>query len=161
MSLQSLLGGTSIRNFKVGTLPNLRDVLQFYSNNWGKEGSDSLKEKFVAQALISFYEKLGIPILNEFSIKSKINKSVVELKKVLKFHSKSNQTVKNIEDIRRYQMKLDEIFEIRQTTSPTVQHSCSPSEDPNESQMQLDVDNIDAMEVDEIDGIFNENRNFS
>lgn len=138
MSLESLLGG-AIQHFNDGILPSLRDVLRFYSTYWRKQGSDSLKEKLVAEALIRLYEGMNIPTLSEFTIKKKINKSVNELRKVLKFHSKSNPTTKNIANKRVYQLKLDQIFEIRR---PTVLHN-EPEEIEIQSNEPMEVDDTD------------------
>lgn len=152
MSLQSVLGGPPINQFNNNALPTLQDVLRFYSQYWGKEGSDSTKEKSVAQALLRFYQDANIPTISELTIKQKIKKSIVELKTILKFVSKSNlKTRKNIEDENHFHSRLQEVFQIRRNTPSnyapvnnlsTIQAECMLSE-------PIEID-----ETDELNGIY-------
>lgn len=72
------MGGGPIEQFCDNALPTLQDVLRFYINFWGGEGSDSSKESVVAQALMRAYERAEIPTLCELTIKKKINKSIAK-----------------------------------------------------------------------------------
>lgn len=112
--LENLLGGAPINQLPSNVLPTLRDILLFYSSFWKKKGSDSLKEKMVAQELIKIYEEANIPILSELTIKSKIKRNVVEFKKILKFQRKS-KTPDNLRIENGFISRLGEIFEVRIT----------------------------------------------
>lgn len=114
MALKYLLGDP-IEQFDGDFPPTLRDVLRFYSKFWGKPGSDSYKEKIVAQALMQVYQQANIPILNELTIKKKIKRSIDELKAILKFKSKTSaKTIGNIEMEKKFESNLSNIFDIRQ-----------------------------------------------
>lgn len=133
--LENLLGGTPIAQLPNNLLPTLRHVLLLYSNFWKKEGSDSLKEKIVAQELIRVYERLNIPVLSELTIKNKIKRSIAELKKVLKFQTKS-KTVDNVRVENNFVTKLGDIFDI----------SRSPEEfEENFSNEPMDTDDLNGI----------------
>lgn len=131
-SLEYLLGPT-IREFSGDSPPKIKEVLSFYSQFWGTQGSESFKEKAVAQELITFYEQRGIPTLSELTIKGKIRKIISEMRKILKFKSKQKTTA-NVETERVFCLKLNDVFNITRTeiicearteSTPSTSSNCS------------------------------------
>lgn len=106
-----LLIGKPINQFAEDGLPTIKDVLRFYAQFWGVRVSESNKEKLVAEALINFYQRRNIPVLNEKTIKNRISNKILSLKKILKFSSKT-KTVANIEKEIEFRQQLDEIFDV-------------------------------------------------
>lgn len=111
--------GDPINQFSSNHLPSVKEVLGFYSKFWGKAASESSKEKNVARELINVYHYFNIPTLNEKSVKDKIHRYVSEMRRILKFKTKT-KTVKNIERERVFRSKLEEIFDIRSMRPQTV-----------------------------------------
>lgn len=135
--------GDPINEFPEDRPPTLREVLCFYSQFWKIRGSDSMRGKLVAQEIIRVYQRENIQLLNEKSIKNKINKHICNLKKILKFKSKL-KTAANIEFEQNFRSKLNEIFEIHQTF-----------ETFNATQEIAGASNLcESMEVDNFDGNF-------
>lgn len=116
--LEYIIGDT-INEFPNNHLPTLKDVLCFYSQYWGAQGSDSLKEKLVARELIQVYQRQNIPTLNEKTIKDKIKKKVSELKKNLKFKTKITMAANNIETERIFRSRLQEVFDVSKRENRT------------------------------------------
>lgn len=109
--------GDPINHFSSDHLPSLKEVLGFYSKFWGKTGSETVKETIVARELINLYRQhFNIPTLNEKSVKDKIHKNVSELRRILKFKTKT-KTVANIERERVFRTKLEQTFDIRSVRS--------------------------------------------
>lgn len=94
----------------------LEDVLCFYSQHWKSHGSESQKQKLVAQELIKVYDRNNIPVLSEKGIKNKIGRYVDNLKIVLKFQTKK-RTAENMRRETALRSQLDETFEIHHYTS--------------------------------------------
>lgn len=138
--------GSPISRFSDDQLPTIKDVLRFYSSNWGKKVSDSTKEAYVAKELIKVYQEAGLPVLNEKSIKDRIKKHVLELKLVLKFKSKVKTTA-NIQTEISFRSKLEETFRIQSSAT------CQTSNDQIASTNNGNVDEITS-EIYLDDGIF-------
>lgn len=128
-TLELILGGGPIEDFTSLENPTFRDVLRFYSKFWRVNDSDTSKETRVATALKNIYSQRNIETLNELTIRRKIRKQVLSLKKVLKFKSKEKTQV-NINMENAFKAQLWNIFEIEKSI-------------PQEG----DVDNIVPMDV--------------
>lgn len=111
MSGLEYLLGEPIDRFPEGRLPTVNEVLCFYSQYWRVRGSDSMKEKIVAQELIRVYGTENLPNLSEKRIKNKIEKIVTNLKKILKFKTKAKTAV-NIESEAAFRSQLQNTFQI-------------------------------------------------
>lgn len=140
-TLESLIG-KPIRQFSEDRLPTVRDVLRFYAQYWGAQGSDSKKEKYVMDGLIQLYQQKGIFVLTEKAIKYKISKQIKDLKKIIKFSSKV-KTEANIVQESEFVRKLDEIFEITRAV-----------------QMEEFETDDTSMETDSFNGVYLENNLF-
>lgn len=132
--------GSPIDQFPDNQLPTVKDVLRFYSNNWGKRVSDSTKEAYVAKELIKVYQEAGLPVINEKSIKDRIKRHVGELKIVLKFKSKV-KTAANIQTEASFRSKLEEIFRIQSTDScQTLYDQRASTIDESADEIMPDID---------------------
>lgn len=116
--------GDAINEFPRNRLPTLGEVLRFYSQYWGMKGSESLREKLVADELLRVYksENSELAMLSEKAIKNKINKNVCTLKSILKFRSKQ-RTSANIKTEANFRNNLDETFELYQSTNKRFRHA--------------------------------------
>lgn len=138
--LENLLGGVPINQLPRNVLPTLRDVLLFYSSLWNNKCSDSLKEKMVAQALMSVYKETNIPISSELTIQNRIKRNIAQMKTILKFQRKS-KTSDNVRIEGDFILRLEETFDVRRKT-PSMEprrhesgsgiSSCLPIEANNE-----------------------------
>lgn len=139
MSLETLLGGKPINRFP--NEPTHRDVLLFYSRFWNTTGSDSSKERNVAQELIRVYGERNIQVLNELTIKNKIKRSVSQLKKILKFQRKT-KTAENVRFENEFISRLGEVFEVRRTSSVWDSEVASGSGNSTSTANELLVQNF-------------------
>lgn len=80
----NILGGGPITDFRVEHFPTIRDVLRFYLQFWKMRGSESKREKKVAQALISFYNDRNTNTISLQGIKNKIRRLVARFKSIVK-----------------------------------------------------------------------------
>lgn len=145
MSGPEYILGSPIDRFPENQLPTIKDVLRFYSSNWGKKASDSTKEAIVAKELIKVYQEVGLPVINEKSIKDRIKRHVAELKTVLKFKTKI-KTAANIQTEISFRSKLEETFRIQSSTARM-------STDQRIRNINENIDDL-TTEIPFVDGIF-------
>lgn len=114
--LEYILGGGPIEDFSERERPTYRDVLRYYSKFWRLNESDTRKEARVANALKNFYKQRNIETLSELTIRNKIRRQVLSLKKVLKFKSKE-KTRKQTDLEKVFKNELSNIFQIHKSSS--------------------------------------------
>lgn len=114
--LEYILGGESISEFNVNTLPTTGEVLRFYSQFWGKQKSDSAKETLVAKALEEFYHSKRIATILNINIRRKVKREVGQLKKILKFKCKTKKP-NQIEMENRFKLTLSNTFVIERLSN--------------------------------------------
>lgn len=142
MSALEIFLGPSITEFASDRFPTLRDVLCFYSQHWNSHGSESQKQKLVAQELIKVYNRNNIPVLSEKGIKNKIKRNVDNLKIVLKFQTKK-RTAENMQRETTLRSQLDETFEIRHQN---IQSGTRTSNDDVVHQKDVNTNNFITIE---------------
>lgn len=136
--LETLLG-PPISEFSNDHLPTLRDVLQFYSQYWGSHGSESQRENLVAKGLIKVYNRSNIPVLSEKGVRNKIHRNVDKMKTILKKFQAKVKTAANIERENFFRAALEEVFEIRQSITASMNQEEASSATSNTN---IEVDGI-------------------
>lgn len=122
--LEYILGGGAIIDFPENRLPTTRDVLRLYSQYWKINLSDSVKEKAVASKLKQLYESQNLNAMSTFGIITKIKKKVVELKRVLKFKTKT-KTDTNIRIENSFRESLNRIFDVTEIIEQPIERNCT------------------------------------
>lgn len=145
MSVLENLIGPSISEFSNEHFPTLRNVLQFYSQFWGNHGSESQRERLVAEKLIGLYDRINTPTISEKGIMNQIGRNVNKMRLVLKSFQAKVKSPATIKREYEFHLTLDEIFEIRQWTQ---------SSDVDEPGNQDDLSSVISNSMIEIDDTY-------
>lgn len=147
----NILGGGPITDFSVENFPNIRDVLRFYLQFWKIRGSESKREKIVAQALISFYNDRNTNTISLQGIKNKIRRLVACFKSIVKGRSMpENGTRLFIEQ--HFRSSLNSVFDIKVAEPRTPVPNEQPGTISNFSNDIQDDEQMPHYEVDEDSG---------
>lgn len=146
--LEYILGRGSITEFGQNGLLTIGDVLCFYSQYWGKNASNNVKELLTANALEALYRSKKIPTVCSVNVKRKIKREVGNLAKILKFKSKG-KSAKQIKMENEFKSTLSNIFSIEKNSNePTSSADISMEIDEqgedsnlNDSECEIQVNN--------------------